>query len=220
MKFIIAKKIKMSQVYAADGVVTPVTILEAGPATVTQVKTMPKDGYTAVQIGFGARTKKNVRKPQLGQWKEFGPFSVVKEFRISGETKDTQAKPYERGQTITANIFASGDTVDITGISIGRGYAGVVKRHGFHGSPASHGHKDQLRMTGSIGAQQPQRVLKGKRMAGHMGAAQSTVKNLEVIEVNATQKQIKVKGAVPGANGSIVFIKSAKNARGKKSATK
>lgn len=203
MKFIIAKKIEMTQEYAEDGTVTPVTVLEAGPVIVTQVKTDEHDGYQAVQVGFGKRKAKNITKPVLGHLKELGPFAVLKEFR----TTDT----FERGQAITVDTFAAGDMVDVSGTSIGRGFAGVVKRHGFAGSPATHGHKDQLRMPGSIGAQAPQHVFKGVRMGGHMGAETVTTKNLKVVAVDSEKNIIKIKGAVPGAHGAIVTIKSAKN---------
>lgn len=197
----------MSQVYGEDGTVTPVTVLEAGPVTVTQVKSAEKDGYASVQVGFGSRKAKNVAKPVLGHLKDLGPFAVLKEFRTK------EGAEFERGQQITAETFATGDVVDATGVSIGRGFAGVVKRHGFSGSPATHGHKDQHRMPGSIGAQEPQRVFKGTRMGGQMGNKQITTKNLKVVEVDAASNRMLVKGAVPGANGSIVFIQTSKNAK-------
>ncbi|MBI2411483.1 MAG: 50S ribosomal protein L3 [Candidatus Kerfeldbacteria bacterium] len=208
MKFIIAKKIEMSQEFSEDGTVTPVTILEAGPITVTQVKKTEKDGYQAVQVGFGTRKAKNVSKPVKGHLKDLGTFAVLKEF------KTTDA--YERGQVITAESFEAGDMVDVTGTSIGRGYAGVVKRHGFSGSLKTHGHKDQLRMSGSIGAGEPQHVFKGMRMSGQMGAAQVTTKNLKIVSVDAKKNQIKVRGAVPGSRGMVLFIKTARNSRKKK----
>jgi large subunit ribosomal protein L3 len=207
MKFLIAKKVGMSQEYAEDGTVTPVTILEAGPVVVTQVKTAERDGYSAVQVGFGSRKAKNVSKSVQGHTKDLGTFSVLKEFRTEGADA-----AYERGQKLTVDTFAPGDTVDVTGTSIGRGFAGVVKRHGFHGSPKTHGHKDQLRMPGSVGAQEPQRVFKGTRMGGQMGNAQATTKNLTVVSVDVANNRLSVKGAVPGATGGIVTIVTAKNA--------
>ncbi|MFH1426198.1 MAG: 50S ribosomal protein L3 [Candidatus Kerfeldbacteria bacterium] len=207
MKFLIAKKIEMSQEYGEDGMVTPVTILQAGPVIVTQVKTDAFDGYSAVQVGFGERKEKNVSKSVKGHTKGLGTFAVLNEFRTDGSEET-----YERGQKITADTFEAGDMVDVSGVSIGCGFAGVVKRHGFHGSPATHGHKDQNRMPGSIGAQQPQHVIKGMRMGGQMGNKNVTVKNLEIISADAKTNTVKVKGAVPGANGSIVTIKSAKSA--------
>lgn len=202
MKFIIAKKIGMSQVFAQDGTVIPVTVLQAGPLTVTQVKTVENDGYQAVQVGFGSKKAKHTTKPMQGHLKDLGLFSVIKEFR----TTDA----YERGQQITVEQFAAGDTVDATGVSIGRGFAGVVKRHGFHGSPATHGHKDQLRMPGSLASKRQGPVAKGKRMGGHMGVDRVTIKNLTVVEIDAANNILKVKGAVPGATGAIVTVKTTK----------
>lgn len=206
MKFVIGKKVEMSQEYGEDGTVTPVTVLHVEPMIVTQVKTVEKDGYTAVQVGSGKRKAKNVSKPVRGHLKDLGPFAVLKEFRI---TEDDGK--FERGQTIGVDTFAVGDMVDVTGTSIGRGFQGVVKRHGFSGSPATHGHKDQLRMPGSVGAQEPQRVFKGTRMGGRMGGKATTTKNLTIVEVNAKNNLLKVKGAVPGACGALVTVQTAKN---------
>lgn len=203
----IAKKMGMSQIYADDGTVTPVTVLQADPITVTQVKKQDTDGYDAVQVGFGNRKAKNVSQSVQGHLKDLGPFAVLQEFRTEGDDAT-----YERGQKIAVTIFEVGEKIDATGVSIGRGFAGVVKRHGFSGSPATHGHKDQHRMPGSIGAQEPQRVFKGTRMGGQMGNVQVTTKNLKVIAVDEKNNQIMVKGAVPGANGSIISIKTALNA--------
>lgn len=197
----------MSQQFADDGTVTPVTILQAGPIVVTQVKNAGTDGYSAVQVGFGTRKAKNIGKAVLGHIKNLGPFQVIKEFRINEGDGE-----FERGQTISADIFEAGEKVDVIGTTKGSGFAGVVKRHGFAGSPASHGHKDQLRMPGSIGSQDPQHVFKGTRMGGHMGSETATTKNLEVMSVDAQNNTIAVKGAVPGARGGIVLIKTAKNA--------
>lgn len=207
MKFLIAKKVEMTQEYMEDGRVIPVTVLEAGPVVVTQVKSTDTDGYAAVQVGFGTRKPKNVSKSVQGHTKDLGTFAVLKEFR----TEKSDAT-YERGQTIAADIFESGDMVDVSGVSIGRGFAGVVKRHGFKGGKASHGHKDQLRMPGSIGAGEPQKVFKGMKMGGQMGNIGSTSKNLQVVSVDVEKNRITVKGAVPGAAGAIVYISTAKNA--------
>lgn len=204
MKFIIAKKGKMTQLYSEDGTVTPVTILEAGPVTVTQVKTDDTDGYAAVQVGFGERKEKNVSKSVLGHLQGVGPFALLKEFRVS--TEDGQ---FEVGQVITSNTFEAGEKVDATATSKGKGFAGVVKRHGFAGGRKTHGNKDQLRMPGSIGAQEPQRVFKGMRMGGHMGAETVTTKNLEIMQVD--ENSIMIKGAIPGPVGGYVVIKTAKN---------
>lgn len=199
MKFILAKKLEMSQVYDSNGHVVPVTLVQAGPCVVTQVKGQEKDGYVAVQLGF--LNTKRLNKPLEGHMKELPKLRILQEFRVldTGELK--------RGDVVEAQQFEAGETIHVTGTSKGRGFAGVVKRHGFHGSPASHGHKDQLRMPGSIGAGGVQKVFKGQRMAGHMGDAQVTVKNLKVVEVR-DGGIIAIKGAVPGARNSILKIKT------------
>lgn len=212
MKFIIAKKIEMSQEFGPEGNVIPVTVLEAGPVVVTQVKTEDTDGYQAVQVGFGTRKAKHVSKPVQGHLKDLGFFAVLKEFR------STDA--YERGQKLTVESFATGEKVDVTGISIGHGNAGVVKRHGFKGKRATHGTKDQMRKSGSLASKRQGPVAPGKRMAGHMGAAQVTVKNIEVVSVDASKNRMTIRGAVPGANGAIVFIQTARNAKVKKAVAK
>ncbi len=200
MKFILGEKLEMSQVYAADGTVVPVTLVKAGPCIVTQVKTAEKDGVSAVQIGF--RNHKNATKPEAGHLKDLPMLAVLRDFRIEGEAA------FKRGDAIEASIFQPGETVHVVGQSKGKGFQGVVKRHGFHGHPKSHGHKDQERMPGSIGAGGPQHVFKGRRMAGHMGDERVTVKNLEVIEVR-DGGIIALKGAVPGARHAIIEIHSA-----------
>ncbi len=191
-KFIIAQKLNMSQMFTKDGKVVPVTILKAGPVKVVQVKTAEKDKYTAVQVGFGK--KRNATKAEAGH----GAYKVLAEFRTTD--KDTFAK----GDEIKADTFAVGDLVKVTAEMKGRGFAGPIKRHGFHGAPASHGH-DHPRAVGAIGGRFPQHVRKGLRMAGRMGGTR-TVKNLEVIDIDAARNLIAVKGAVPGANGGIVKI--------------
>lgn len=199
MKFILAKKLEMSQIFRPDGTVVPVTLVQAGPCVVTQVKTPDTDGYTAVQLGFLPR--KHPAKPQAGHLKDLESMSAMREFRIA------EAPPMKRGDKVEATVFVPGDKVQVTGVSKGKGFQGVVKRHHFHGSPASHGHKDQLRMPGSIGAGGVQHVLKGRRMAGRMGGDQVTVKNLEIVEVR-DGGVLAVKGAVPGARNSILEIRS------------
>lgn len=199
MKCILAKKLEMSQVFRPDGTVVPVTLVQAGPCVVTQVKTKETDGYDAVQVGFLTATK--LSKPQEGHLKDLAKVRTLREFRVD------DASAFKRGDTIEASVFAIGDDVDVTGTSKGKGFQGVVKRHGFHGHPASHGHKDQLRMPGSIGAGGPQHVFKGRRMAGHMGNETVTVQNLEVVEVR-DQGIIALKGAVPGARNAILEIQT------------
>ena len=186
----------MTQHFAQDGTVVPVTLIEAGPCTVTGVRENPAGAQTAI-LGFGS--KKGVAKPQKKEWEGLGQFAFVREFLVEGDAP-------ARGDQITAEVFSAGELVNVTGTSKGRGFQGVVKRHGFHGSPKTHGHKDQHRMPGSIGAGGVQRVFKGTRMAGRMGGEQITVKNLEVVKVDAAKNVIAVKGAVPGARGSFVTL--------------
>lgn len=200
MKFILGEKLEMSQVYAADGTVVPVTLVKAGPCVVTQVKTADKDGVVAVQIGF--RNTKNLSKPEAGHLKDLPMLAVLRDFRVAVDSS------LKRGDAIEAGIFQPGDMVHVVGQSKGKGFQGVVKRHGFHGHPTTHGHKDQTRMPGSIGAGGVQHVLKGRRMAGHMGDERVTVKNLQVVEIREGGV-IALKGAVPGARHSIIEIISA-----------
>lgn len=191
----------MSQIFKEDGTVIPVTLIQAGPCVVTDVLTPEKDGYSAVQIGYGEVKANQVNKAQSPRAKAFGPVALTREFRVD----ETELKS---GDKIDVSAFAEGDMVDVIGESKGKGFQGVVKRHGFHGSPATHGHKDQLRMPGSIGAQGPQRVLKGTRMGGRMGGDRVTVKNLEVVAVDAKNNVLAIKGAVPGARNGLLMIRS------------
>ncbi|MCH7492867.1 50S ribosomal protein L3 [Patescibacteria group bacterium] len=198
MKFILGKKIEMTQRFNDEGRAIPVTAVEAGPCVVTQLKTMEKDGYTAVQIGFQA--SKRINKPQLGHLKGLSNLRRLREFRINDDPK------LKRGDAITAAVFQPGDKVSVIGTSKGKGFQGVVKRHGFAGGKGSHGDKDQLRMPGSIGATDPGRVFKGTRMAGQMGNKQSTVQDLEIIEVDSDNNILYIKGAVPGARHGLLEI--------------
>ncbi len=212
MKFILGKKIEMSQLFNEAGDVQPVTLVQAGPCVVTYVKTKEKDGYEAVQLGFDK--KKNLTKPLRGHLKGLGDFRWLREFRNTENTKtqenlklgDKINVSAQRGDKITVEIFKVGDKVKVIGTSKGKGFQGVVKRHGFHGGPASHGHKDQERMPGSIGSKRIGSVAPGKRMAGHMGAAQITVSNLEIVKIEPEKNLLYLKGAVPGARGSLVEI--------------
>lgn len=197
MKFILGKKLEMSQVFGQDGNVIPVTLVQAGPCHVTQVKTVEKDGYAAVQVGF--LPAKKLSKPEEGHLKDLPKLQVLREFRVDGEVS------LKRGDVIDAATFQPGDVVEVSGTSKGKGFQGVVKRHGFHGHPTSHGHKDQARMPGSIGAGGVQHVLKGRRMAGRMGNEEVTVKNLKVVEVR-DGGILAVKGAVPGARNTVIAI--------------
>lgn len=198
MKFILGRKLQMSQIYRPDGTVVPVTLVEAGPCVVTQVKTPEVDGYCSVQIGFDPRKKLN--QPQKNHLKDLPLFGVLREFPVDGKAE------YNRGDEIAASVFTPGEAISVSGISKGRGFQGVVKRHGFHGQKTTHGHKDQERAPGSIGAGGIQRVFKGMKMAGHMGQDRVTVKNLEVVEVRG--HVLAIKGAVPGARNSVIEIVS------------
>lgn len=191
----------MTQKYREDGAMVPVTKISAEPCIVTQVKMKEKDGYSALQIGGGKR--KHFSKPLKGHLKDIN-VQNIKEFRIDeGEEKNFQV-----GDVISVSIFSAGDRIKLTGISKGKGFQGVVKRHHFAGSPKTRGHKDQLRMPGSSGAGGVQHVLKGKRMPGRMGQDQVTLSNIEVVEVDPAKNEIYVKGAVPGARNSLVWIRS------------
>ncbi|MBU0597570.1 50S ribosomal protein L3 [Patescibacteria group bacterium] len=198
MKFIIGKKIEMTQRFSDDGQAIPVTAIQAGPCTVTQVKTEEKEGYNAVQVGFGG--KKKLTKPLAGHLKGLSNFRYIFEFR---EDKPDGLK---RGDIITVSSFIAGDKVKVVGTSKGRGFQGVVKRHKFAGGKGSHGDKDQLRMPGSIGATDAARVFKGMRMAGHMGNERVTIDNQKIQEVDSENNLIFIKGAVPGPRNSIVLI--------------
>jgi len=201
MKFILGKKLDMTQVWQGDEVVA-VTRVQAGPCIVTQVKNEDKDGYRAVQLGYGVKKKKNIKKPQQGHLKklDINP-RYLKEFRISDSEKGIKA-----GDVIGVSTFEPRDKVKVTGISKGKGFQGVVKRHGFHGQDKSHGNKDQLRMPGSIGATGPAHVFKGKKMPGRMGGDRVTEANLKIIEVDKENNILLIKGAVAGARNGLVLI--------------
>lgn len=200
-KFILGEKIGMTQLFADDGKVLPVTLITAGPATVTQVRTPERDGYPAVQLGFGSA--KQLRKPQQGHLKQLASFRWLREFRVDASSA------FERGAVLDASVFTKGDLVTVRGLSKGKGFAGVVKRYGFRGGWASHGGKHSLRQPGSIGSSWPERVRKGKRMAGRMGHERVAVQNLEIIAVDKEQNVLAVRGAVPGAVGTLLEITEA-----------
>ncbi|MDP2638594.1 MAG: 50S ribosomal protein L3 [Candidatus Azambacteria bacterium] len=209
-KFILGKKIGMTQVFKDDSVV-PVTLIESGSNFVVQVKTKDKDGYAAVQIGFGERKEKNIKKPQLGHLKKIGKsLRWMREFRVDTTELSAKGGPavsWKVGDEIKPEIFIAGDKIKVIAISKGKGFQGVVKRHGFHGGPKSHGQKDRLRAPGSIGASWPQHVIKGMKMAGRMGSDRITVENLEIMEIDNENNIIAVKGAIPGRRGTLVMIK-------------
>ena len=202
----------MSQIFDEAGNVIPVTFISVLPNTVIQVRTKEKDGYRAIQLGAGTRKEKNIAKPHIGHFKGMGNFRHVKEFRMK-ESSDASAevpeqeKIWEVGTVIDASVFQEGDRVRVSGISKAKGFQGVVKRHGFHGAPASHGTKHAHRQPGSIGATWPQRVIKGMRMAGRMGADRVSVRNVKVVKVDVENKILALKGAVPGRRGTLVEIR-------------
>jgi large subunit ribosomal protein L3 len=202
MKFILGRKSNMTQMFSDDGTVMPVTVVLAGPCVVTQVKKKETDGYTAVQVGF--EMTKKAHKPQRVALK-----AVEKDGRVPRTLKEVRLDDVagiEIGQAITVDAFKVGDVVNVTGTSKGKGFQGVVKRHGFHGSPATHGHKDQLRMPGSIGAGGVQRVWKGMRMGGQMGSEQRTIRNVKVVGVDPEAGTLALSGAVPGARNGLLVI--------------
>ncbi len=203
MKGILGKKVGMTQVFDDTGEAIPVTVIEAGPCYVTQIKTEKRDGYEAIQLGFGEARRLN--KPQRGHLPKGVP-----DLRYAREVSVDDVSAYEVGQKLDASVFAVGDLVDVTGISKGKGFAGAMKRHGFSGGPITHGQSDRARAPGSIGSTStPGRVFKGMRMAGHMGHERVTVQNLQVVLVDPERNLLAVRGAVPGARGGLVTVKSA-----------
>ena len=219
-KAILAEKVGMTQIFGENGVLTPVTVLKAGPCTVTQVKTVENDGYEAIQVGFGEKKEKVVTKDgsgkkvirnahgatkaEVGHVKKAGttPKQFIKEFRFDNVADYTVGE-----STITVDIFAEGDKVDVTARSKGKGYAGGLKRHGLKSGPSGHGSKYHRHAGSNGSATTPGRVMKGKKMPGHMGCEQVTVQNLEIVKVDAENSVILVKGSVPGPKKSLVVIK-------------
>jgi len=203
-KAILGKKIGMTQIFTEEGLVIPVTVIEAGPVAVVQKKTVENDGYNAIQVGYVDAKDKAMNKPQKGHLAKAGVSNkrVLKEFRLDDDSA------YNVGDEIKVDIFAEGDKIDVTGISKGHGYAGTVKRWGTHRGPMTHG-SGYHRGVGSMGAcSTPSRVMKNKRLPGHMGVEQVTVQNLDVVKVDAEKNIILVKGAVPGPKGGVVTIKN------------
>lgn len=194
----------MIQVWDEKGKVRPATIVQAGPCYVTQVKTKEKDGYAAVQLGFGTRRK--LTKAMRGHLQGVPAVRWLREFKMENEKFKIGDKEVKREDVLDVNMFAPGDLVKITGVSKGKGFQGVVKRHGFHGSPKTHGHKDQLRMPGSIGAGGVQHVRKGQRMAGRMGGERVTIPKLKILQVDKDKNQLVIQGAIPGPRGGQVMI--------------
>jgi large subunit ribosomal protein L3 len=200
MKFILGTKEEMTQIFDKEGVVHPVTIINAGPITITQIKGNEKDGYDSVQVGYGERKEKNINKPLKGHFKDLGNFKYVKEFEKFGDVNV--------GDKTDVSIFEEGDNIVVSAISKGKGFQGVVKRHSFAGGPRTHGQKHSERKPGSIGSTGPQRVFKGTRMAGRMGTDKITVKNLKIVQIDKENNKLFVKGAVPGRRGTLVEVRS------------
>ena len=204
MKGILGRKIGMTEKFTTDGKVIPVTVISVEPNVITQIKTVDTDGYNAVQLGVVDKKEKHATKQEIGHAKKAGvaPKRFLKEIRVEDVTT------YELGSTIKADTFEAGEKVDVTGTSKGKGFAGVIKRHNQSRGPETHGSRYHRR-PGSMGTMRPMRVLKGKKLAGHMGSETVTIQNLEIIEVNANDNYILVSGNVPGAKNSLVLIKSA-----------
>jgi large subunit ribosomal protein L3 len=204
-KAILGKKIGMTQVFAEDGTVTPVTVVEAGPCTVVRKKTVERDGYEAVCVGFGDIREGLVNKPKAGEFKkaEVAPKRFIREFKFENTAE------YEVGQDIKADIFAEGDFVDVSGISIGHGFTGPIRRWNQHRGPMTHGSKYH-RGPGSMGAaSSPSRVMKGKRLGGHWGNEKVTVQNLQVVRVDVERNMLLIKGSLPGRRGSLITVRQA-----------
>ncbi len=212
MKGILGKKVGMTQIFSERGEVVPVTVIEAGPCFVAQIKTVERDGYTAVQLGFEETKPKRLTQPQLRhlQKSNLPALRHLRELRVSVD----ELTDLEEGQEVTVDIFEKGEMVDVTGTSKGRGFAGVVKRHGFSGGPKTHGQSDRHRAPGSIGAcTTPGRVFKGMRMAGRMGGERVTAQSLEVVLVDPERNLLAVKGSVPGAKNGLLLIRQARKSR-------
>jgi large subunit ribosomal protein L3 len=212
MKGMIGKKVGMTQVFDEQGNVIPVTVIQAGPCYVTQVRNSDRDGYTAVQLGFGETKPVRLTKGQLGhlQKKQLPALRVLREFRLS----DDAAVDVEEGAEIKVDVFERGERVDVIGQSKGRGFQGGIKRHGFNRQPKTHGASDRTRAPGSVGMRAtPGKTLKGQRMAGHMGDERVTSLNLEVVIVDPEKNLLAVRGSIPGAQGGIVMIRPSVKAK-------
>ena len=202
-KAIIGRKVGMTQIFAADGTMIPVTVVEAGPCPVVQVKTVENDGYAALKLGFIETSEKALTKPELGQFKKAGvkPHKILKEIRVAG------AETFSVGDELKADVFAAGDKVDVSGVSKGHGFTGVIKRWNQHRLKETHGVGPVHREPGSMGSiSDPSRVFKHKHLAGQYGVENVTVQNLEVVKVDLNRNVLLIKGAVPGPNGSIVTV--------------
>lgn len=205
-KGLIGKKLGMTGLFLSEGQHVPVTVIQAGPCVVTQIKTIATDGYNALQLSFGEKKKSHVTRPLAGHFKKSGDqhFSFVREFPVDNPEE------YSLGQPVSLALFEVGERVDVVGLTKGRGFSGVIKRHGFHGGKKSHGSHSH-RIPGSIGCSAwPSKVIRGKKMPGHYGQERKTIKNLEVIDIRPEENLILIKGAIPGARSGIVEIKKTK----------
>lgn len=200
MKFILGRKLNMTQIFDKDGVVHPATLVEASPVVVSQVKTVENDGYTAVQIASGAKKAERLNKAMKGHMKDLGAFATLREFRTDGEASQ------KVGDKIDLSIFKAGDEIEVSAISKSKGFQGVVKRHGFGGGPRTHGQKHSEREPGSIGGGLRNKVPKKMRMAGRMGGDRITVRNLKVLHIDAATNTLYISGAIPGRRGTLVEI--------------
>ena len=201
----------MTQIFLEDGAVVPATIVEAGPCTVLQKKTKEKDGYNGLQLGFLPKNSQRVNKPLSGHFKKagVGPDYHLKEFRLEN------VETFEMGQQVTLNLFKPGDIVDVTGLNKGKGFTGVIKRYGFHGSPGSHGTHEYFRHGGSVGsATYPHHVFKGMKMPGHHGNRKVTLQNIKVVDIKEDQNLIFLKGGIPGSTNGWILIRSATKRKG------
>jgi large subunit ribosomal protein L3 len=206
VKAILGEKLGMTQVFADDGRAIPVTIVQAGPCVVAQIRTTERDGYSAVQLGYGEIKESRVRKPAKGHFAKAG----IAPTRHLVEVRTDDAGSFEKGAKITVESFAAGEHVDVIGISKGKGFAGVMKRHNFHGKPDSHGTERKHRSTGSVGAgTTPGRVFKGMKGPGRLGGDRTTILSLEVVESDPERNLLLIKGAIPGSNGGLVMIRNA-----------
>lgn len=205
-KGLIAKKLGMTRIFDPAGTAVPVTVVEAGPCVVTQIKTVETDGYNALQVAYGPKKEQRVTKPMQGHFKKAGPacFYVLKEFSVEDPSQ------FSLGQEITVELFKVGEFVDVAGTTKGRGFAGTIKRHGFHRGPAGHGSQN-VREPGAIGCSAwPSRVIKGKKMPGHMGVDRRTAQNLQIVDIRPEENLLLIKGAVPGSKTGILEIKKRK----------
>ncbi len=205
MPGLIGRKVGMTRVFDEEGRAVPVTVLEAGPCPVVQVKSLARDGYAAVQIGYGARKHKRSSRAELGHAKKHADLDAAP--RLLREFRAVEGEEYEPGQELTVDLFSAGERVRVTGVTKGRGFQGVVKRHGFAGRPASHGHP-MARTPGSMGpGTDPSRVIKGKKLPGRMGGKRRTIRNLEIVRVDSDRNLLFVMGGIPGSRNSFVLVR-------------